>query len=63
MSEKGKRPESAPLWPFLLIGLAGAVFTGLNLAVSVWKSWTLAGAVLAAGMALFWLIWPGESGK
>ncbi len=48
-----------PAWPFFLIGLAGAVFVGLNLAVTVWKSWLLAGAVLAAGMALFWLIWPG----
>ncbi len=63
MGRKENRPGGAPLWPFLLIGLAGAVFVGLNLAVSVWKSWTLAGAVLAAGMALFWLIWPGDGGR
>ena len=57
---KGGRGGGAPLWPFALIGLAGAVFVGLNLAVTVWKSWLLAGAILAAGMAAFWLIWPGE---
>ncbi len=48
-----------PLWPFALIGLAGAVYVGVQLAVNVWKSWLLAGSIVAAGMALFWAIWPG----
>ncbi len=62
----GKEPENnrghggAPLWPFALIALAGAVYLGLRMAVSVWHSWLLAGAVLAAGMAAFWAIWPGD---
>ena len=58
--EGGGQGGRTPVWPFALIGLAGAVFVGLNLAVTVWKSWLLAGAILAAGMAAFWLIWPGE---
>jgi len=55
----------APLWPFALIALAGTVYLGLHLAVDVWRSWLLAGAVLAAGMAAFWVIWPGgeEGGR
>ncbi len=47
-----------PLRPFLLIGLAAAVYLGLEIVVFVYKSWLLAGAVLAAGMAAFWAIWP-----
>ncbi len=60
MTGNGKKGNGAPVWPFALIGLAGAVFIGLNLVLRIWHSWLLAGAVLAAGMALFWLIWPGE---
>jgi hypothetical protein len=48
----------APIRPFLLIALAGAVYIGLNVAVTVWKSWLLAGAVLSLGMMFFWMIWP-----
>ncbi len=48
-----------PLWPFALIGLAAAVYVGVQLAVNIWKSWLLAGSIVAAGMALFWAIWPG----
>ncbi len=47
-----------PLRPFLLIGLAALVYLGLEFVVFVYKSWLLAGAVLAAGMAAFWAIWP-----
>ena len=47
-----------PLRPFLLIGLAAVVYLGLEIVVFVYKSWLLAGAVLAAGMAAFWAIWP-----
>ncbi|HHN72968.1 MAG TPA: hypothetical protein ENK13_02660 [Thermopetrobacter sp.] len=54
----GDETRRTPLRPFLLIALAGAVYIGLELAVTVWKSWLAAGAVVAFGMALFWLIWP-----
>ncbi len=57
---KGKGHGGTPLWPFLLIALAGSVYLGVQFAVNLWHSWLLAGAIVAAGMALFWLIWPGN---
>ena len=52
--------NKVPLWPFALIALAGAMYAGVQLALNVWRSWLLAAAIVAAGFAVFWLLWPQE---
>jgi len=57
----GGEPPKTPLWPFALIGLLGAVYLGVRFALGHWKSWLLAGAVIALGVALYYLIVPDHS--
>ena len=53
--KNGKGRKDTPWRPFALIGLAGAAFMGVQGAVIIWKSWLLAGAVLAGALAVFFL--------
>ena len=42
----------------LLVGLAGAAYLGVELALGYWKSWLLAASIIAFAIALYFLVWP-----
>jgi len=44
----------------LLVGLAGAAYVGVRFALGYWRSWLLAGSVIALAIALYYLIWPSS---
>ncbi len=46
----------------LLVALAALVYVGVLVALAVWRSWLLAGAVMAAGIALFQLFRGDDGG-
>ena len=58
-----RRPEKDPqesmgLRIALLVGLLGAAYLGVTLALAYWKSWLLAASIIAFAIALYFLIWP-----
>ncbi|GEM_PF-4914034 len=42
----------------LLVGLAGAAYVGVQFALGHFRSWLLAGAIIALAIAFYHLIWP-----
>ncbi len=44
-----------------LVAIAGGAYLGLQIALNVWKSWLLAGSVVALAFALLWLVFPDTS--
>ncbi len=42
----------------LLVGLLGAAYLGVELALGYWKSWLLAASIIAFAIALYFLVWP-----
>ena len=62
MSGKRKRDpnEGLGLRIALLVGLLGAAYVGVEFALGYFKSWLLAGAVIAAAVAFYHLVWPSS---
>ncbi len=58
---KGRDPrEGQGLRIALLVGLLGAAYVGVEFALGYFRSWLLAGAVIAAAVAFYHLLWPSS---